>query len=62
MIIIITNQSIINRKIISENQLKKIHDHMLKTMEKNSCKITKIYYCPHRPDEKCECRTGNKRF
>ncbi len=59
MIIIITNQSVVNRKIISENQLKKIHDHMLKTMEKNSCKITKIYYCPHHPDEKCKCRKPN---
>lgn len=59
MIIIITNQSIINRKIISENELKKIHDHMLKTMEKHSCKITKIYYCPHHPDEKCKCRKPN---
>ncbi len=58
-IIIITNQSIVNRKIISENQLKGIHDYMLKTIEKNSCKITKIYYCPHHPDEKCNCRKPN---
>lgn len=59
MIIIITNQSIINRKIISKNQLEEIHNHMLKTMEKNLCKITKIYFCPHRPDEKCKCRKPN---
>ncbi len=59
MIIIVTNQSVINRKIISENQLKKIHNNMLKTMEKNLCKITKIYYCPHHPDEKCKCRKPN---
>jgi len=58
-IIIITNQSIINRKIISENQLKEIHDYMLKIIEKNSCKITKIYHCPHHPDEKCNCRKPN---
>ena len=58
-IIIITNQSIVNRKIISENQLKEIHEYMLKTIEKNSCKITKIYYCPHHPDEKCNCRKPN---
>ena len=32
---------------------------MLKTMEKNSCKIIKIYYCPHHPDEKCNCRKPN---
>ena len=59
IIIIITNQSIINRKIITENQLKEIHDYLLKMMENNSCKITKIYYCPHLPNEKCNCRKPN---
>ena len=58
-IIIITNQSVINRKIISEEQLKKIHNYMLKIMKKNACNITKIYYCPHRPNEKCNCRKPN---
>ena len=29
---------------------------MLTVMEKNSCKITKIYYCPHHPNENCKCR------
>lgn len=55
-IIIITNQSIVNRKIISENQLNEIHDFMQKKMKERSCSITKIYFCPHRPDEKCSCR------
>ena len=59
IIIVITNQSVVNRKIISEIQLKEIHNHMLKTMEKNSCKIAKIYYCPHHPEEKCDCRKPN---
>ena len=58
-IIIITNQSVINRKIISEKQLKKIHEYMLKIMKENSCEITKIYYCPHHPDELCDCRKPN---
>jgi D,D-heptose 1,7-bisphosphate phosphatase len=56
IIIIITNQSVVNRQIISEKKLKQIHDHMLTVMEKNSCKITKIYYCPHHPNENCKCR------
>ena len=55
-VIIVTNQSIINRGIISEKKLQEIHDHMLKILEKNSCQISKIYFCPHRPDENCECR------
>ena len=41
-IIIITNQSVINRGIISENELKEIHLHMLKELKKHDCKIAKI--------------------
>lgn len=56
IIIIITNQSVVNRQIISEKKLNEIHDHMLSIMEKNLCKIAKIYYCPHHPNENCKCR------
>ena len=58
-IIIITNQSLINRGIISENELKEIHLHMLNKLKKHDCKIEKIYFCPHRPDENCSCRKPN---
>lgn len=59
LVIIITNQSIINRRIIPEKKLEEIHNYMKKMFEKNLCKITKIYHCPHRPDEKCICRKPN---
>ena len=58
-IIVITNQSVVNRKIISEVQLNKIHDFMLETMKDKSCIISKIYFCPHQPEERCECRKPN---
>ena len=58
-IIVITNQSIINRKIILEDQLNEIHDFMQKKMKEKSCRIAKIYFCPHHPDEKCNCRKPN---
>ena len=38
-IIIITNQSVINRKIISEEQLKKIHEYMLKKFNGKSISL-----------------------
>ena len=51
LIIIITNQSIINRGIITNLELKKIHMAI-----KEKCDIDKFYFCPHRPDENCDCR------
>lgn len=56
MIILVTNQSAVNRGIISLNELNQIHKYMIEELEKNNCKIDKIYFCPHRPDENCECR------
>jgi len=56
LVIVITNQSAINRKIITEDDLKKIHDHLIKQAKKENAKIDRIYFCPHRPDENCECR------
>jgi len=56
LIIIVTNQSAVNRGIISEKELKTIHNFMLKKFKGANCTISGIYVCPHRPDENCECR------
>lgn len=58
-IIIITNQSVVNRQIISEEELEGIHKHMMNEFKEKSCEILKIYYCPHRPNENCNCRKPN---
>ena len=51
LIIVITNQSVINRGIITSQELKKIHLQI-----KEQCSIDRFYFCPHRPDENCDCR------
>lgn len=55
-VVVITNQSVIGRKIIEESALSLIHDRMIKAIQKSGGRIAKIYFCPHRPDEKCQCR------
>ena len=56
LVIIITNQSAVNRNLLSETELLKIHNHLKNKVEANGSTIDFIYYCPHRPDEDCECR------
>jgi D-glycero-D-manno-heptose 1,7-bisphosphate phosphatase len=56
VVFIITNQSAVNRGIISRKQLDQIHNFMLNEFKKNGCTIEKIYVCPHKPDEDCLCR------
>jgi D,D-heptose 1,7-bisphosphate phosphatase len=56
LVIIITNQSAINRKIINKNDLEKIHNFLFKQAEKQNIIIDGIYFCPHTPNENCKCR------
>jgi histidinol-phosphate phosphatase family protein len=55
-IIIVTNQSVINRKIITKDILQEIHDKMIDEFDKSDIKIDAIFYCPHIPEENCNCR------
>lgn len=59
LIIVITNQSVINRKIITIKELEEIHSTIQKFLMKSKTSIDKFYFCPHRPDENCECRKPN---
>lgn len=56
LVIIITNQSAINRGLMTHDALSEIHDYMKNELEKQDSFIDAIYYCPHRPDENCKCR------
>ncbi len=55
-IIIISNQAGIGRKIMSELDLKKIHEIMNAYLIHNGSSIMDIFYCPHDWDEGCFCR------
>jgi D-glycero-D-manno-heptose 1,7-bisphosphate phosphatase len=55
-IIIITNQSVINRGMVSPDVLKDTHDHLRQVVARAGGNIKDIFFCPHRPDEDCPCR------
>ena len=55
-VIIITNQSAINRNLMTYEQLHKIHFYIQQYLKGFSTSIDKFYFCPHTPDEKCNCR------
>jgi D-glycero-D-manno-heptose 1,7-bisphosphate phosphatase len=55
-VIVITNQSVINRGMVPEPVLREIHDNMRRAVEKAGGSIADIFFCPHRPDEGCACR------
>ncbi|MDO8659060.1 MAG: HAD-IIIA family hydrolase [Candidatus Parcubacteria bacterium] len=55
-IIIISNQAGIGRGVMTEEDLRKIHEKFLEFCKKEKINIKGIYYCPHNWDEGCFCR------
>lgn len=59
---IITNQSGIGRGIYNVEDFLKFNNHLLNELKKHNIKIEKIYYCPHKPEDDCECRKPKIKF
>lgn len=55
-IFIVTNQSGIGRGMFSEEQMHLFNLAMLAEFTKNGIEIEEIVFCPHSPDDKCDCR------
>jgi D-glycero-D-manno-heptose 1,7-bisphosphate phosphatase len=55
-IIIVTNQSGIQRGFYTENDYKTLTQWMIKQFQNNNIKILDIFHCPHGPRSKCDCR------
>jgi histidinol-phosphate phosphatase family protein len=55
-IVIITNQSVIGRGLTTHGEMSKIHEKLRQELAQLGCSVDRIYYCPHRPDEGCNCR------
>ena len=56
LVVVITNQSAINRGLMTHNQLENIHNTIQENLISSKTKIDAFYYCPHTPDELCFCR------
>ena len=55
-VILISNQSGVGRGIIAPANLAAIHRHLIETVETNGGRIKDIFFCPHIPEDDCDCR------
>jgi D-glycero-D-manno-heptose 1,7-bisphosphate phosphatase len=53
---VITNQSGIGRGLYDVHTLQAMHAKMIKLCHAEGGKIDLILYCPHRPEDACDCR------
>jgi D-glycero-D-manno-heptose 1,7-bisphosphate phosphatase len=56
LIIIVTNQSAINRGLMPRHVAQDINRRMTEEIRNSGGRIDAILMCPHRPDELCNCR------
>ena len=63
LLIIITNQSVVGRRLISKKELDRIHIVIKKKLKSKGINIKDIFYCPHHPTQgeglykiRCLCR------
>lgn len=55
-IVVATNQSGIARGYFDEATLQAMHEKLYKLLATEGGRIDRIYYCPHGPDDQCDCR------
>ena len=58
-IIVVTNQQGIGKGLMTEDDLKIIHDKMVQAIKQANGRIDSIQYCPHLASENCSCRKPN---
>jgi len=55
-LVLVSNQSAVGRGIITLEQAQAVHDRLLVALRASGVEFDGAYYCPHTPDDACECR------
>ena len=55
-VIVVTNQSGVTRGYYTEADLAAIHERMRRDLARAKTRVDGVYFCPHHPDEGCDCR------
>jgi D-glycero-D-manno-heptose 1,7-bisphosphate phosphatase len=55
-IVIVTNQSVVGRGILSHQDAEAINNRVVAELEKAGCRIDGLFMCPHAPEARCACR------
>lgn len=53
---VVSNQSGIGRGLLDEKTLERIHAKMIAGVEAAGGVLSGIYFCPHAPEDDCQCR------
>jgi D-glycero-D-manno-heptose 1,7-bisphosphate phosphatase len=63
LLIVVSNQSGVAKKLYQQSDIEMLHDHLRQEFIKNGIKVEEIYYCIHHPDvSRCICRKPDSLF
>lgn len=54
--VVATNQAGIGRGMIDMAAINAVHAHMIQELMKQGARIDAVFFCPHTPEERCDCR------
>ena len=55
-IVVITNQAVIGRGMATPATVEEVHAFMCRVVQLAGGRIDGVYYCPHHPEDHCDCR------
>jgi D-glycero-D-manno-heptose 1,7-bisphosphate phosphatase len=55
-VIVVTNQSGVARGYYKDADVAAIHERMRRELARGKTRVDAIYFCPHHPDDGCDCR------
>ena len=55
-LVVVSNQSGLGRGLITQERADAVHQRFVQELERAGAQIDAAYYCPHTPDEDCDCR------
>ncbi|HTX91547.1 MAG TPA: HAD family hydrolase [Anaerolineales bacterium] len=56
LVVIVSNQSAIGRHLMDNEQLVRVNEKLWDLLAQSGARYDALYYCPHAPEEACECR------
>jgi D-glycero-D-manno-heptose 1,7-bisphosphate phosphatase len=55
-LVVLTNQAMIAKGLSTLEALADIHRRMAADLEARGVRLAGVFFCPHRPEDKCDCR------
>ena len=55
-VVVATNQAGIGRGVVDMASVNAVHQHMMKLLAARGGRIDAVFFCPHAPEDHCDCR------